>query len=191
MPIETTAIDGLLIVRWESHADERGFFRQTYQLSELEEALGREVSLRQGNHSRSAPGVLRGFHAEPWDKLVYVARGMAMAAIADIRPSSPTFGCVETFHLGDTPSGSVRLFVSDGLANSYCTYGATDVDYLYDVAVEYWPADKRAVAWDDPDLAVEWPVADPVVSAADRENPTMRQRYPDHPLWQSAPGGAN
>ncbi|MEX2625767.1 MAG: dTDP-4-dehydrorhamnose 3,5-epimerase family protein, partial [Ilumatobacteraceae bacterium] len=92
MPVETTAIEGLLVVRWATHADTRGFFRQTYQAGELEAALGRPLVLRQGNHSRSAPGVLRGFHAEPWDKSVYVAAGTVFAAVADVRPDSATFG---------------------------------------------------------------------------------------------------
>lgn len=189
MSVETTSIDGLLVVRWPTHGDERGFFRQTYQVRELEEALGREVVLRQGNHSHSAPGVLRGFHAEPWDKLVYVVRGRAMAAIADIRPDSPTFGAVETFHLGE-PGGPhdaerMRLFISEGLANSFCTYGDDEVDYLYDVS-DYWRdgIDKPAVAWNDPDLAVDWPVDAPVLSAADQSNPTLRELVPDHPRWQ-------
>jgi dTDP-4-dehydrorhamnose 3,5-epimerase len=177
MPIERTAIDGLLVVRWDTHGDERGFFRQTYQVGELETALGRPVSLRQGNHSRSAAGVLRGFHAEPWDKLVYVARGTAFCAIADLRPDSVTFGEVATFTLGDQPGERVRLFVSEGLGNAFCTL--TDVDYLYDVSRE-WRAgvDKRSVAWDDPDLAVDWPVDDPVLSDEDRANPTLGERFP-------------
>ncbi|MFP5308576.1 MAG: dTDP-4-dehydrorhamnose 3,5-epimerase family protein [Actinomycetes bacterium] len=184
MPVEATRIEGLLLVSWDTHGDERGFFRQTYQVRELTEALGREPVLRQGNHSRSRPGVLRGFHAEPWDKLVYVVRGTAMAAIADIRPTSPTFGEVETFHLGDAPGQRVRLFISEGLANSFCTYGDQTVDYLYDVS-DYWRPDiqKPAVAWDDPDLAVAWPVDDPVLSDADSENPTLRELFPDHPRF--------
>lgn len=181
VPIESTELEGLLVVRWETFPDDRGFFRQTYQVSELEEALGRPVVFRQGNHARSDPGVLRGFHAEPWDKLVYVARGCALAAIADIRPESPTFGQVETFKLGDDGDVRIRLFVAEGLANSYCTYGTEPVDYLYDVTAEYAPVDKRAIAWDDPDLAVEWPVDHPIVSDADCENPTLRDRFPDHP----------
>jgi dTDP-4-dehydrorhamnose 3,5-epimerase len=183
VPIQTTGLEGLLVVHWETYSDDRGFFRQTYQTSELEEALGRPVVFRQGNHARSDPGVLRGFHAEPWDKLVYVAHGRAMAAIADIRPESPTFGQVETFELGDNGRARIRLFVSEGLANSYCTYGTEPVDYLYDVTAEYRPVDKRAIAWDDPDLAVEWPVEHPMVSDADGENPTLRQRFPDHPVF--------
>jgi dTDP-4-dehydrorhamnose 3,5-epimerase len=185
MTIETTAIDGLLVVRWDTYPDDRGFFRQTYQLRELEEALGRDVRFRQGNHARSAPGVVRGFHAEPWDKLVYVARGTALVAVVDLRPESPTFARVETFHLGDPPGERVRLFLSDGLGHAYGTYGDGEVDHVYDVTEEYRPADKRAVAWDDPDLAVDWPVPDPVLSAADRDNPTMRQRFPDHPRWRA------
>lgn len=184
MPVERTDIAGLLVVRWDTHGDERGFFRQTYQLRELRQALGRDVALVQGNHSRSQPGVLRGFHAEPWDKLVYVVRGRAFAAIADIRPDSPTFAAVRTFMLGDPPGERIRLFVGEGLANSFCTLGDGPTDYVYDVG-DYWRPgiDKRSVAWDDPDLAVDWPLPDPVLSDADRSNPTLRRLVPDHPRW--------
>ncbi|MGI9018209.1 MAG: dTDP-4-dehydrorhamnose 3,5-epimerase family protein [Euzebya sp.] len=185
MPVQTTDIDGLLVIRWDTHGDERGFFRQTYQVSELSQAMGREVVLRQGNHSHSVPGVLRGFHAEPWDKLIYVVKGVAMAAIADIRPQSPTFGEVRSFMLGEPPEGErTRLFIPQGLANSFLTMGTQDVDYLYDVS-GYWQAGvaQPAVAWDDPDLAVEWPVADPILSDKDRGNPTLREMFPDHPRF--------
>ena len=189
MPVEVTAIDEVLVLRWETHADERGFFRQTHQSGELQAALGRGPVFHQGNHSRSYPGVLRGFHAEPWDKLVYVARGRVMAALADLRPHSPTFGEVVTLHLGD-PGGPhdaqrARVFVPEGVGNAYCAYGDEPADYLYEVTEQWRPGvDKQAVAWDDPDLAVDWPVADPVLSAADRANPRLRQLYPDHPRWR-------
>jgi dTDP-4-dehydrorhamnose 3,5-epimerase len=177
--VERTAIDGLFVVRWDTHGDERGFFRQTYQRSELEAALGHAPTFRQGNHSRSGAGVLRGFHAEPWDKLVYVVRGRAFCAIADIRPESATFGEVATFELGEAPGERIRLYVSQGLANSFLTLD--DTDYLYDVTDEFRPGmDKPSIAWDDPDLGVAWPVADPVLSDADRHNPTLRALFPDH-----------
>jgi dTDP-4-dehydrorhamnose 3,5-epimerase len=185
MPVETTDIEGLLVVRWDTHADDRGFFRQTYQVRELADALGRDVVLRQGNHSHSVPGVLRGFHAEPWDKLVYVVRGHAMAAIADIRPASATFGEVRSFVLGEPPHGErIRLFIAEGLANSFLTLGDTAVDYLYDVS-GYWQAGvvQPAVAWDDPDLGVDWPVAEPILSDKDRANPTLRAQFPEHPRF--------
>lgn len=184
VPVERTDIEGLLVVRWDTHEDARGFFRQTYQVAELEEALGRPVRFVQGNHARSETGVLRGFHAEPWDKLVYVVRGVAFCAIADIRPDSPTFGQVRTFLLGDPPRGErVRLFVSDGLANSYCVVDGP-CDYVYEVTAYWQPGvPKRSVAWDDPDLGVSWPVAEPLLSDADRANPRLRELYPDHPRW--------
>lgn len=186
MPVEATRIEGLLVVRWQTYEDDRGFFRQTYQIGELEEALGRTPVLRQGNHSRSVPGVLRGFHAEPWDKLIYVARGNAMAAIADIRPNSPTFGEALTFHLGDPPKGEhIRLFISQGLANSFCVYGDIEVDYLYDVSGYWQPGlEKPSIAWDDPDLAVGWPLDEPLLSDADRTNPSLRQLFPAHPRFR-------
>lgn len=185
MAVESTGIDGLLLVRWPTHGDERGFFRQTYQVREIAQALGREVTLRQGNHSRSAPGVLRGFHAEPWDKLVYAVRGRVFAAIADIRPDSQTFGEVRTFLLGEGGGAErARLFVSEGLANSFCVVGEGPADYLYDVSAYWEPQpEKRSVAWDDPDLAVAWPVAQPALSEADADNPTLRQMFPDHPRF--------
>ena len=193
MPVETTSIPGLLVVRWDTFGDDRGFFRQTYQVQELTESLGREPVLRQGNHSRSAPGVLRGFHAEPWDKLVYVVRGRAMGAWVDIRLDSPAFGEVVTLHLGE-PGGPydaerVRVFIPEGVANAFCTYGDETVDYLYDVS-DYWrpDIDKPAVAWDDPDLAVDWPVDDPVLSEADRANPTLRELAPGHSRWTQGLG---
>lgn len=182
MPVEPTQIAGLFVVRWDTHGDERGFFRQTYQRTELEQALGRAPTFRQGNHSRSGADVLRGFHAEPWDKLVYVVRGRAFCAIADIRPDSPTFGTAATFLLGDAPGERIRLYVTEGLANSFLTL--EDTDYLYDVTDEFRPGIvKPSVAWDDDTLDVAWPVEQPLLSEADRHNPTLRELFPDHPRF--------
>jgi dTDP-4-dehydrorhamnose 3,5-epimerase len=180
MPVESTDIEGLLLVHWPTHGDDRGFFRQTYQIDEIADALGRVPVLRQGNHSRSQPGVLRGFHAEPWDKLVYAVRGTVFAAVADVRPSSPTFAQARTFLLGDGGE-RIRLFIAEGLANAFCAVGEGPADYVYDVS-DYWRPDlnKPSVAWDDPDLAVAWPVDQPLLSDADRANPTLRDLFPGH-----------
>jgi dTDP-4-dehydrorhamnose 3,5-epimerase len=189
VPVETTAIEGLLVVRWPTHADDRGFFRQTWQRPELAQALGHEPVFRQGNHSRSVPGVLRGFHAEPWNKLIQVVRGRALCAFLDIRPDQPTFGQAVTMHLGD-PGGphdaqQVSIWVPSGVANGFCVYGDEPADYVYAVTATWEPGNYPAVAWNDPDASVDWPVDHPILSDADRSHPRLRDLFPDHPRWSS------
>jgi dTDP-4-dehydrorhamnose 3,5-epimerase len=176
LTVATTSIPGLLRVSFPEFSDSRGSFRQTYQARELDAQLGRPLRLRQGNHSRSIAGVLRGFHAEAWDKLVYVARGTAFVAIADVRPDSPTFGRHETFLMGDAPGEAIRLFVTQGLANAF--YCQTEVDYINDVSEEFDPNRRGGVIWNDATLAVDWPSRDPILSDVDKALPTLRDLYP-------------
>jgi dTDP-4-dehydrorhamnose 3,5-epimerase len=175
MPVLTTAIEGLLVVRSPELDDNRGFFRESYRLSELREALGRDVRLAQGNHSRSARGVLRGFHAEPWDKLVYVVHGTALCVVADVRPESPTFRATETFLLGDLPGVRERLFVSEGLANAF--QAISDCDYVNEVSAEFTADGRQGFAWDDATLAIVWPVQPPILSEHDRSLPTLSETF--------------
>ena len=99
-------------------------------------------------------------------------------AIADVRPDSPSFAEVATFTLGDPPGERVRLWVSEGLGNAFCA--VTEADYLYDVTAEWSPdVDKRAVAWDDPGLALDQLVDAPLLSDVDRVTPTLWERLPD------------
>jgi dTDP-4-dehydrorhamnose 3,5-epimerase len=172
MPVSRTAIEGLLVVRWPGHQDQRGFFQQTYQTSEIAAVLQREVRFLQGNHSRSQARVLRGFHGEKWDKCIYVARGTATCVVADIRRGSKTFGRTETFLLGDPPGERVRLFISKGLCNAF--YCHTEMDYLNEVSEEFDPSRRAGIIWNDPDLAVSWPDADPIISESDAQLPTLR-----------------
>ncbi len=179
MPVQTTSLSGLLVVRWPYHEDNRGFFRQTYQTAEISSLLKREIRFAQGNHSRSAPRVLRGFHAEPWDKCVYVVRGTATCVVADLRPGSPTFGRTESFLIGDTPGERIRLFISEGLCNA--AYCHTEVDYLNEVSREFDPTNRSGVIWNDPDLAVAWPDPDPILSPVDASLPTLKEFLARHP----------
>ena len=175
MPVHTTTIDGLFVVRSPEHEDNRGFFRESYRLSELREAVGRQVGFVQGNHSRSVRGVLRGFHAEPWDKLIYVVHGTAFCVVADVRPESPTFGATESFLLGDWPGLRERLFVAKGLANGF--QAISDCDYVNEVSAEFSPEGRRGFAWDDATLGVDWPVLPPILSVHDQSLPTLRGTF--------------
>jgi dTDP-4-dehydrorhamnose 3,5-epimerase len=175
MDVDSAPIDGVYVVRNAWLPDERGGFRQHYNSRALAEIAG-EVTFAQGNHSRSAPGVLRGFHLEPWDKFLYVPRGTALVVIADPRPESPTFGRTFRILLGDAPGEHARVLIRRGLANAF--YALTEVDYLNDVSADFREAGREGIAWDDPDLAVKWPTRTPILSAADRDWPTLRERFP-------------
>jgi dTDP-4-dehydrorhamnose 3,5-epimerase len=175
MPVTSTAIAGLFVVERPLVEDDRGFFRESYRLGELSEAVGRGVAFRQSNHSRSHRGVLRGFHAEPWDKLVYVVRGTALCAVADVRPDSPTFGLALTFLLGDEPGDRHRLFISKGLANGFQVLD--EADYVNEVSEEFAPENRLGYAWNDETLAVDWPIKDPILSAADQALPTLASTF--------------
>ncbi|HEY2644174.1 MAG TPA: dTDP-4-dehydrorhamnose 3,5-epimerase family protein [Galbitalea sp.] len=177
MPVTATAIAGLFVVERPLIEDARGFFRESFRLSEVSDAVGREVSFRQSNHSRSARGVLRGFHAEPWDKLVYIVRGTALCAVADVRPDSPTFGLALTFLLGDAPGNRQRLFISKGLANGFQV--VEEADYVNEVSEEFTPENRLGYAWNDETLGVDWPIKDPILSAADRALPTLAITFGD------------
>ena len=174
--IKETPIPGLLVLERPTHHDERGFFREVFHLDELEAVAGVRFRLAQWNHSKSLPRVIRALHAEGWNKLVYPVTGSMFAAIADIRPDSPTFGRVATFTFDE--SSRRALFIPKGLANSICVVGDEPVHYLYLVDAYYDGKDTTAVAWDDPDLAVPWPIANPIISARDRHNPSLRDLVP-------------
>lgn len=146
-------------------------------MDELEEVLGFEFKPVQLNHSMSLQNVIRALHAENWNKLVYPVTGTMFSAIVDIRPDSPTFGKIETFNFSD--SDRKMLFIPKGLANSICVVGAEPVNYLYLVDQYYDGSDTRAIAWDDPELNIKWPVENPLVSERDKNNPTLRELFPE------------
>jgi dTDP-4-dehydrorhamnose 3,5-epimerase len=175
------SIQGLFSITSPKLEDRRGFFREHYRHSALAAAIGREPKMRQGNHSRSRAGVLRGFHAEAWDKLIYVVRGTATCVVADTRPDSPTFGRHESFLIGDAPGEHMRIFVAEGLSNAF--YCHTEVDYLNDVSAEFRPEGRGGVLWSDETLAVDWPTRSPILSDVDANLPTLRALYPDHPRF--------
>ena len=174
--VKLTSIPGLLTLARNPIIDERGFFKEIFHLDELEEAIGHKFEGVQANHSQSLTGVLRGLHAESWNKLVYPFTGKVFVAVADIRPNSETFGKVETFTIDD--SNRIALFIPKGLANSFCVLEGV-ANYFYLVDAYYDGSDTRGIIYDDPDLNINWPIKDPIVSERDRENPRLRDLFPE------------
>lgn len=175
--ITETGIRGLLALERAPKFDERGFFKEVFR-KELLLKLSVEFDDVQMNHSLSYTGVLRGIHAEKWDKLVYPITGKMMAAIVDLREDSETFGKVEKFDFDCTNGPTKALFLPNGMGNSICAIDGP-VNYCYLVS-KYW-TDKSTYAVNpyDKDLAIDWPISDPIVKSDDTSAPSMRDRFPN------------
>lgn len=175
--IHKTSIGGLYVLDGLTNQDGRGFFREVFRMEQLSKILNFDFTVAQMNHSYSNPGVLRGLHGENWNKLVYPVTGKFFAAIVDIRPESLTFAKVETFIIDGV--NRKALFISKGLANSICVMGTEGVHYMYLVDAYYDGTDTKAIAWDDTDLKIDWPLKNPILSERDKHNPTLRELFPD------------
>lgn len=167
-----TEIGDLVLLEPDVHGDERGFLVETYRRAELAE-LGVELEFVQENHSRSAGGVLRGIHMQAGQaKLVRCARGAIWDVAVDLRPGSPTFRRWEGFELTD--SNHRQLLIPDGFGHGFCVLSDA-ADVVYRLSDYYDPGRESGVAWDDPELGIEWPVADPVLSERDRSAPRLAE----------------
>jgi dTDP-4-dehydrorhamnose 3,5-epimerase len=172
MRVVETALEGVLVIEPRVFQDARGFFLETYHAQRYA-AAGLDVTFVQDNHSRSRRNTLRGLHfqvSQPQGKLVRVIEGTIWDVAVDIRPDSPTFGQ----HVGVELSAENfrQIYVPPGFAHGFCV--TTDVAQVeYKCTAYYDPADERGIAWNDPRLAIPWPVSDPVLSTRDQENPTL------------------
>jgi len=171
-------LPGLVVVEPRVFPDERGFFCETYRREwHAEAGIPEDVHFIQDNHSRSTRGVLRGLHFHVGDgaaKLVRCARGRILDVAVDLRRGSPTYGCWEGVELDEE---SMReLYVPVGFAHGFCVL--SDVaDVLYKQSAYYAPEIERAIAWDDADVAIEWPlpVEQLTVSERDAQAPRLRE----------------
>ena len=175
MKLVPTGIAGLTVVELDVFEDDRGSFREAYQQEKLRELGLATPAAVQMNVAESKRGVIRGIHAEPWDKYVHVADGEVFAALVDLRKSSDTFGAVETVTLG--PRNAV--FIPEGLGNSYAVLSDRAL-YTY-LVPKHWSAgaDYRAIAYDDAELGIDWPIPEDerIISEKDRANPTLKEAF--------------
>jgi len=179
LTVRASPLAGLYEIDLVVNRDPRGSFREVFQAAKLEALglppLGPVQWNISENHER---GTLRGIHAEPWDKYVHMVTGTAFAAIVDVRPESATFGVVCTFNLTQDNA----LFLSGGLGNSY---QVTSEGAVYGYLVnEHWSPDARytLVSYQDPDLAIDWPLEPTNVSDKDQAHPPLSELFPGVPL---------
>lgn len=171
-----TPLDGVFVLEPKVFGDARGFFFESYNARHFEAATGTRTNFVQDNHSRSGRGVLRGLHyqiRQPQGKLVRVTAGEVFDVAVDLRKSSPTFGK----WYGHLLSGEnkFQLWIPAGFAHGFVVLSAS-ADFLYKTT-DYWaPEFERCIAWNDPDLAIDWQLAGmtPLVSAKDAQGIAFR-----------------
>lgn len=170
---EPLAIPGVILVKPRVFDDPRGFFLETYKRSDFADA-GIPEDFVQVNHSRSVANVLRGLHYQKHPsaqgKLVTAVHGTVFDVAVDIRRGSPTYGS----WLGEVLSEDNHhlLYIPPGFAHGFCVL-SDRADVIYRVTAEYAPGLDRGILWNDPDLAIEWPITDPILSEKDSSQPRL------------------
>lgn len=174
MNVRATPLPGVLVIEPKVFTDSRGWFVEAFQ-RERYAAAGILAELVQDNRSRSTQGVLRGLHYQrrrPQGKLVYVTLGEIFDVAVDLRPGSPTFA--RWFGIRLSAAEHTQLWIPPGFAHGFLAL--SDVaDVAYKCSAFYDPEDALAIRWDDPELAIAWPlVGPPLLSPADRDAPALR-----------------
>ena len=169
-----TEIADVVILEPQVFGDDRGFFMETYHREKFTD-LGLDFTFVQDNLSRSKKNVLRGLHYQlmtPQGKFVTAVRGKIFDVAVDVRRGSPTFG--KWFGAVLSEENKRQMMIPEGFAHGFCVL-SDEADVLYKCTGYYDPADDRGILWSDPDLAIEWPVGDPLLSEKDLRLPTLRQ----------------
>jgi dTDP-4-dehydrorhamnose 3,5-epimerase len=181
-----TELPGVLVIEPDVLRDRRGFFLETYHTTKYA-AVGIAGPFVQDNHSRSARGTLRGLHlqvARPQAKLVRVIAGEIFDVAVDVRRGSPTFGRWAGVTL--SADNFRQLYVPRGFAHGFSVVSEF-AEVEYKVTEVYDPASEVAIIWNDPTLAIHWPVEEPVLSDRDRVNPTLAQQTDRLPFYSRPP----
>jgi dTDP-4-dehydrorhamnose 3,5-epimerase len=173
-------MNGVLLLKPQVFGDARGFFQESFNQDDFQKTTGLRIQFVQDNHSRSAHGVLRGLHVQvqrPQGKLVRVVSGEVLDVALDVRPESSTFG--QWFSHRLSAENHLQMYIPPGFAHGFLVLSES-ADFLYKTT-EYWhPESERSILWNDPDLKIDWPLADlktqqPVVAAKDVQALTWRQ----------------
>lgn len=152
------AIPDVYLIEPQVFGDERGFFFESLNQAKFEQAIGRKVQFVQDNHSKSSKGVLRGLHyqtQQPQGKLVRVTQGEVFDVAVDVRPDSPTYGKYVAEIL--SADNKKQLWIPEGLAHGFLVLSDT-AEFLYKTTDYYAPKFEQCIAWDDPSLAIQWPL---------------------------------
>jgi dTDP-4-dehydrorhamnose 3,5-epimerase len=173
MKVIETHLEGVLIIEPDVFGDHRGFFLESYQKKRYQQA-GINFDFVQDNHSRSSHGVLRGLHFQikkPQGKLVSCTRGVVFDVAVDINPKSPTCGQYIGIELSE--ENHKQLWIPPGFAHGFCVI-SDFADFHYKCTDYYDPDDEGGLIWNDPDIAIDWPIIQPKLSPKDLINKSFK-----------------
>jgi dTDP-4-dehydrorhamnose 3,5-epimerase len=174
-----TSLPGVILIEPKVLADDRGFFLESYHLGRFREN-GLDATFVQDNHSRSRRGVLRGLHyQEPngQGKLVRCTRGVLFDVAVDIRRGSPAFG--KWYSVEISEENKKMLWIPAGFAHGFCAL-TDEADLLYKCTALYDAKSDRSILWNDPEIGIQWPLADPILSPKDSDAPLLRDAVLPH-----------
>lgn len=185
MNVIKTPLPGVLVIEPRVFSDQRGFFLETYHQQRYRE-IGIGETFVQDNHSCSSQGTLRGLHyqlSHPQGKLVRVSSGEVFDVAVDIRRGSPHFG--QWFGEYLSAENNKQMYVPPGFAHGFCVMSET-ADFMYKCTDFYDSTDEQGVAWNDPDLAIDWPITQPILSTKDAALPTLSEMMDRLPPFEMA-----
>ncbi|MCZ4310085.1 dTDP-4-dehydrorhamnose 3,5-epimerase [Vibrio atlanticus] len=180
MKATKTKLKDILIIEPKVFEDERGFFMESFNHSNFEKLIGRSVQFVQDNHSKSGRAVLRGLHYQiqhPQGKLVRVVRGKVLDVVVDLRADSPTYRQWQSFELSQ--ENKKQLWIPEGFAHGFLTL-TDEVEFLYKTTDYYSPQSERSIAWNDPELKIDWQLDEESLIVSDKDKNGLLLKDAEH-----------
>ena len=174
MKVTESGIKGVFIIEPDVYEDDRGFFMETFHNERYRKLLGINLDFVQDSISRSSKNVLRGMHFQknyPQGKIVSASRGEILDVIVDLRKDSPTYGTWESFRLSE--KNKLQVWIPPGFAHGFLVVSdSADIDYK---CTEYYhPEDELCLMWNDPEVAIDWTINDPILTEKDKKGLSLK-----------------
>tara|TARA_B100001105_G_scaffold24892_1_gene17491 strand:- start:15 stop:545 length:531 start_codon:yes stop_codon:yes gene_type:complete len=174
MKVTESGIKGVFIIEPDVYEDDRGFFMETFHNERYRKLLGINLDFVQDNISRSSKNVLRGMHFQknyPQGKIVKASRGEILDVVVDLRKGSPTYGTWESFRLSE--KNKLQVWIPPRFAHGFLVVSdSADIDYK---CTEYYhPEDELCLMWNDPEVAIDWTINDPILSEKDKKGLSLK-----------------
>ena len=174
MKVTESGIKGVFIIEPDIYKDDRGFFMETFHIERYRKLLGINLEFVQDNISRSSKNVLRGMHFQrnyPQGKIVKASRGEILDIIVDLRKDSSTYGTWESFKLSE--QNKLQVWIPPGFAHGFLVM-SDSADFEYKCTEYYHPEDEHCLIWNDPEVAIDWPINNPILSEKDKKGLSLK-----------------